>query len=204
VIFDQPRPSAPADPIGNAAAARATPMHTLLMTLSSWRFAEADRLSTVRPGMTSAIRDGGARARRSARCWRCRVGAMEHLFRFFPTTPKRPAKFPLLVRGPYGTLHGAMEMCAPRPGIKLLHIPFAGRGGPRAQRHPYRTVPALASAPGNAEQQVDDGKMRVLANWARSDREFSRFCRLQGLGYKDVEFYIWSGLFAHAALPARS
>ena len=40
---------------------------------------------------------------------------------------------------------------------------------------------ALASAPGTLKQQVDDGKMRVLANWgARAGRELSRPADLPG------------------------
>jgi tripartite-type tricarboxylate transporter receptor subunit TctC len=64
------------------------------------------------------------------------------------------------------------------------------------------TVQALASAPGTLKQQVEAGKMRVLANWG-SERiaSFPDLPTFRELGYKDVEFYIWAGLFAQAALP---
>ena len=62
---------------------------------------------------------------------------------------------------------------------------------------------ALASAPGTLKQQVDDGKMRVLANWgAERIASFPDLPTFRELGYKYVEFYIWAGLFAQAALPA--
>ena len=62
---------------------------------------------------------------------------------------------------------------------------------------------ALASAPGTLKQQVDDGKMRVLANWgAERIASFPDLPTFRELGYKDVEFYIWAGLFAQSALPA--
>ena len=62
---------------------------------------------------------------------------------------------------------------------------------------------ALASAPGTLKQQVDDGKMRVLANWgAERVASFPDLPTFRELGYKDVEFYIWAGLFAQSALPA--
>ena len=65
------------------------------------------------------------------------------------------------------------------------------------------TVQALASAPGTLKQQVDDGKMRVLANWgAERIASFPDLPTFRELGYKDVEFYIWAGLFAPSALPA--
>jgi len=64
-------------------------------------------------------------------------------------------------------------------------------------------VQALASAPGTLKQQVDDGKMRVLANWgAQRVPSFPDLPTFKELGYKDVEFYIWAGLFAQSALPA--
>jgi len=54
----------------------------------------------------------------------------------------------------------------------------------------------LASAPGTLKQQVDDGKMRVLANWgAERVASFPDLPTFKELGYKDVEFYIWAGLF---------
>lgn len=61
---------------------------------------------------------------------------------------------------------------------------------------------ALASAPGTLRQQVDDGKMRVLANWGAEPLSGLSMCLRSELGYKDVEFYIWAGLFAQSALPA--
>jgi tripartite-type tricarboxylate transporter receptor subunit TctC len=65
------------------------------------------------------------------------------------------------------------------------------------------TVQAMASAPGTLKQQVDDGKMRVLANWgAERIASFPDLPTFKELGYKDVEFYIWAGLFAQSALPA--
>ena len=61
---------------------------------------------------------------------------------------------------------------------------------------------ALASAPGVLKQQVEDGKIRVLANWgAERIKSFPELPTFKELGYKDVEFYIWAGLFAQRALP---
>ena len=63
---------------------------------------------------------------------------------------------------------------------------------------------ALASAPGTLKQQVDDGKMRVLANWgAERIASFPDLPTFKELGYKDVEFYIWAGIVrAKRDLPA--
>src|SRR4029450_4873931 len=100
------------------------------------------------------------------------------------------------------TLHVSMEMFANAAGIKLLHVPFRG-AGPAVTALLSGTIQALASAPGVLKPQVDDGKMRVLANWgAERVKSFPDLPTFMELGYKDVEFYIWAGLFAQSALTA--
>ncbi len=193
-----------AESVGNAAAARAEPDgHTLLMTLSSLAvLPEADRLfdrpvayevsqfapiarvladPTLLAGAgLGAVEDAAGIRRRCAR--------------------SVPEQIPYGSSGPYGTLHVAMEMFAASAGIKLLHVPFRG-AGPALTALLGGTVQAVASAPGTLKQQVDDGKMRVLANWgAERIASFPDLPTFKELGYKDVEFYIWAGLFAQAAL----
>src|SRR6202035_1275820 len=112
---------------------------------------------------------------------------------FVDDAKKRPGQIPYGSSGPYGTLHVAMEMFAASAGIKLLHIPFRG-AGPALAALMGGTVQALASAPGTLKQQVDDGRMRVLANWgAERIASFPDLPTFNELGYKDVEFYIWAG-----------
>jgi tripartite-type tricarboxylate transporter receptor subunit TctC len=51
--------------------------------------------------------------------------------------------------------------------------------------------------------QIKGGKMRALAGWG--DKRLPMMPELptfKELGYPDVEFYIWSGVFAPAATPA--
>jgi tripartite-type tricarboxylate transporter receptor subunit TctC len=104
--------------------------------------------------------------------------------------------------GVYGTLHVAMEMFANAAGIKLFHIPYQG-GGPAAAALLGGQVHALASGPGAVAGQIKGGKMRALAGWG--DKRLAMFPDLptfKELGYKDVEFYIWSGVFVPAATSA--
>src|SRR5205085_10944729 len=113
----------------------------------------------------------------------------------------RPGQIPYGSSGPYGTLHIAMEMFAASAGIKLQHVPYRG-AAPALTGMLSGTVQALASAPGVLKQQVDEGKLRVLANWgAERIPSFPNLPTCRELGYKDVEFYIWAGLFAQRALP---
>jgi tripartite-type tricarboxylate transporter receptor subunit TctC len=104
--------------------------------------------------------------------------------------------------GVYGTLHVAMEMFANAAGIKMFHIPYQG-GGPAVAALLGGQVHALASGPAAAIGQIKGGKMRALAGWG--DKRLPLMPELptfKELGYKDVEFYIWSGVFAPAATPA--
>jgi tripartite-type tricarboxylate transporter receptor subunit TctC len=190
--------------IGNAAAARAEPDgYTLLMTLSSLAvLPEADRLfdrpaayevSQFAP-VARVLADPTLLAVPASSPWKT-------LQDFVDDAKKRPGEIPYGSSGPYGTLHVAMEMFASSAGIKLLHIPFRG-AGPALNALMSGTVQALASAPGTLKQQVDDGRMRVLANWgAERIASFPDLPTFRELGYKDVEFYIWAGLFAQSALP---
>src|ERR1700726_456955 len=191
--------------IGNAAAARAEPDgYTLLMTLSSLAvLPEADRLFE-RPvayevaqfaPVARVLADPTLLAVPASAPWKT-------LQDFVDDARQRPGQIPYGSSGPYGTLHVAMEMFAASAGIKLLHIPFRG-AGPALTALLSGTVQALAAAPGTLKQQVDDGKMRVLANWgAEGIASYPDLPTFKELGYKDVEFYIWAGLFAQAALPA--
>jgi tripartite-type tricarboxylate transporter receptor subunit TctC len=190
--------------IGNAQAARAEPDgYTLLMTLSSLAvLPEADRLfdrpaqyevSQFAP-IARVLADPTLLAVPTSAPWRS-------LHDFVEDAKMRPGEIPYGSSGAYGTLHVAMEMFAASAGIKLLHVPFRG-AGPALTALLGGTVQALASAPGTLKQQVDEGRMRVLANWgAQRIASFPDLPTFRELGYKDVEFYIWAGLFAQGALP---
>jgi tripartite-type tricarboxylate transporter receptor subunit TctC len=191
--------------VGNAAAARAEPDgYTLLMTLSSLAvLPEADRLFD-RPvayevaqfaPVARVLADPTLLAVPASAPWKT-------LQEFVDDAKARPGQIPYGSSGPYGTLHIAMEMFAASAGIKLQHIPFRG-AAPALTALLSGTVQAMASAPGVLKQQVDDGKLRVLANWgAEHVASFPNLPTFKELGYKDVEFYIWAGLFAQSALPA--
>ena len=191
--------------VGNAAAARAEPDgYTLLMTWSSRAvLPEADRLfdrpvayevSQFAP-VARVLADPTLLAVPASAPWRT-------LKDFVDDAKARPGQIPYGSSGPYGTLHVAMEMFAASAGIKLLHVPFRG-AGPALTALLGGTVQAVASAPGTLKQQVDDGKMRVLANWgAERVPAFPDLPTFKELGYTDVEFYIWAGLFAQQTLPA--
>ena len=150
------------------------------------RFAvHADRTDSRRPDL--------ARGARSAP-WKTLQDLVED-------AKNRPGEIPYGSSGPYGTLHVAMEMFANAAGIKLLHVPFRG-AGPAVTALLSGTIQALASAPGVLKPQVDDGKMRVPANWgAERMKSFPDLPTFKEFGYKNVGFYIWRGLFTPKGVP---
>ena len=121
---------------------------------------------------------------------------------FIASAKAFPGKMNYSSSGTYGTLHVAMEMFAAAAGIQLFHIPYQG-GGPAVSALLGGQVHALASGPAAVIGQIKAGKMRALAGWG--DKRLPSMPDLptfKELGYKDVEFYIWSGVFVPAATPA--
>lgn len=129
-------------------------------------------------------------------------GPYKTIQEFIASARAYPGQMNYSSSGVYGTLHVAMEMFASAAGIKLFHVPYQG-GGPAVAALLGGQVHALASGPAAAIGQIKGGKMRALAGWG--DKRLPMMPDLptfKELGYGDVEFYIWSGVFAPAATPA--
>jgi tripartite-type tricarboxylate transporter receptor subunit TctC len=93
-------------------------------------------------------------------------------------------------------------MFAHAAGIKLKHVPFGG-GGPALTALLGNHVQALASGPGPVLPHIQAGKLRALATWGGERLQaLPDLPTFKELGFKDVEFYIWAGVFAPAATPA--
>jgi tripartite-type tricarboxylate transporter receptor subunit TctC len=190
--------------VGNAAVAKAEPDgRTLLMTLSSLavlpaaaRLQERAPLyetSQLRP-IARVLADPTLLAVPASSPWK----TVKHLVDDVKT---RPGTVPYGSSGPYGTLHVAMEMFSAAAGLKMNNVNYRG-AGPALNDLLGGQLQAMASAPGTLKQHVDEGRLRVLANWG-SQRipSFPDLPTFMELGYKDVEFYIWAGLFVPSATP---
>ena len=119
---------------------------------------------------------------------------------FVESAKAYPDKINYSSSGVYGTLHVAMEIFANAAGIKLFHVPYQG-GGPALTALLGGQVHALASGPAPAVGQIKAGKMRALASWSTERLPLMPDVpTFKELGY-DAEFYIWSGVFAPAAIP---
>ena len=190
--------------IGNAIVARAAPDgYTLLMALSSLAvLPEADRLFGREPAYEVSQLFPLARVLADPTLFAVPASApWQSIHDFVEDAKKRPGQIPYGSSGPYGTLHVAMEMFASSANIKLLHVPFRG-AGPALAGLLSATVEALASAPSVVKPQVDAGTLRVLANWgAKRIDSFPKVPTFKELGYADVEFYIWAGIFTPKGVP---
>ncbi|MDB5967098.1 MAG: tripartite tricarboxylate transporter substrate binding protein [Polaromonas sp.] len=102
--------------------------------------------------------------------------------------------------GIYGTTHVAQAMLWQSAGVDMLHVPYNG-GGPSMTALLGGQVDITAQAPGTVAAHVKAGTVRVLGTWgAERLKSWPDVPTFKEQGF-DVEFYIWSGLFAPAGLP---
>ena len=190
--------------LGNAAAARAEPDgHTLLMALSSMTFLpEAERLYDRKPSyeldhlvpIARVLADPGVLCVRSDSPYKT-------LADLVADAKNRPSQISFGSSGNYGAAHVPFEMFQQAAGIKLLHVPYRG-GGPALTAFLGKQVDITAQAPGPITPHVQSGAARLLASWgAKRSAEYADVPTMIELGYKDVEYYIWAGLFAPKSTP---
>jgi tripartite-type tricarboxylate transporter receptor subunit TctC len=189
--------------VGMASVAKAAPDgYTILMALSSISiFPLSDRINGKTPSYE--MKDFAPIALITADPTVLVVSAdspWKNLKEFVESAKAYPGKINYSSSGVYGTLHVAMEIFANAAGIKLFHVPYQG-GGPALTALLGGQVHALASGPAPAVGQIRAGKMRALASWSTERLPLMpEVPTFKELGY-DAEFYIWSGVFAPAAIP---
>ena len=190
--------------VGMAAVAKSAPDgYTILLGLSSISiFPVSDRIMGRTPAYE--MKDFAPVALVTADPTVLVVGAdspWKTLQEFVASAKAYPGKINYSSSGVYGTLHVAMEIFANAAGIKLFHVPYQG-GGPAVTALLGGQVHALASGPAAAIGQIKAGKMRALASWSAERLPLlPEIPTFKELGY-DAEFYIWSGVFAPAAVPS--
>ena len=113
---------------------------------------------------------------------------------------KRPGAINYSSSGNYGTYHIATEMFSNAASIQMKHIPYAG-GGPALIALLGGQVDVGLLGPSVASVQIKAGKLRPLASWGgKRLAALPDLPTLTELGY-NVEYNIWSGLFAPASTP---
>jgi tripartite-type tricarboxylate transporter receptor subunit TctC len=191
--------------VGTASVARAAPDgYTALMALSSLAMLpESERIMGRTPAYT--VDQLAPIARINADPTVLLVPASSPwrtVEEFVADAKKRPGAITYGSAGNYSTLHVAMAMFTGAADLDLLHVPFQG-GGPALTALLAGQIDALSSGPGPAVPHVKEGRLRALASWGRERLQgFEDVPTFMELGYKDVEFYIWAGVFLPTATPA--
>jgi tripartite-type tricarboxylate transporter receptor subunit TctC len=102
--------------------------------------------------------------------------------------------------GLYGPSHLPMEMLLQSAGAKMRGLPAVG-GGPTMMLVLGGSAAMWASPPAMAVPQVAAKKLRALASFgAQRHPAFPDVPTLKELGH-DVEYTVWSGVFAPAGTP---
>lgn len=103
--------------------------------------------------------------------------------------------------GPYGITHTPTAMFLDAAGIKMRHLPTTG-GGPAILQVLGGHAQVTGGGPAAVYGHVQSGKLRAIASWGtKAHPAFPKLPSLQSLGYKDVEAYLWVGLFTAAGVP---
>jgi len=103
--------------------------------------------------------------------------------------------------GPYGITHTPTAMFMDAAGIKMRHLPTTG-GGPAILQVLGGHAQVTGGGPAAIYAHVQSGKLRAIASWGTQPHPaFPDLPSLQSLGYKDVEAYLWVGLFTTAGVP---
>ncbi len=115
---------------------------------------------------------------------------------------KRPGEITYASSGPYGASHLPIEMLLSATGVKMRHLPTTG-GAPATTAVLGGHAQLWASPPALALPHIQVGKMRPLASYGATRlAAFPDVPTLKELGY-DVEYYVWTALFAPRNAPAQ-
>jgi tripartite-type tricarboxylate transporter receptor subunit TctC len=115
---------------------------------------------------------------------------------FVAAARKNPDTIAYSSSGAYSALHLPVEMLANSANIKLRHIPYSG-GGPAITAVLSGVVSAPVGSPAVLAPQIKSGELRALVSTGlKRSAVLPDVPTAYELGYKDVEFYIWVGLFA--------
>ena len=113
----------------------------------------------------------------------------------------RPGELTFSSSGIYGALHMPMEMFLHATKLKMRHVPTPG-GGPAITALLGGHVELTAGGPAAIRGHVKAGKMRPIVGWgAERHASYPNVPTFKELGYKDVEYYIWAGMFAPKGTP---
>ena len=103
--------------------------------------------------------------------------------------------------GPYGITHTPTAMFMDAAKIKMRHLPTTG-GGPAITQVLGGHAQLTGGGPATTYPHIKAGKLRAIASWGTKPHPaYPDLPTFQSLGYKDVEAYLWVGLFTRTGIP---
>jgi len=103
--------------------------------------------------------------------------------------------------GPYGITHTPCAMFLDAYKIKMRHLPTTG-GGPAVTQALGGHAQMTGGGPAAVYPYVKSGQLRAVASWgAKPYPALPDVPTFKSMG-KDIEAYLWVGLFTSAATPA--
>jgi tripartite-type tricarboxylate transporter receptor subunit TctC len=113
----------------------------------------------------------------------------------------KPGQMSYSSSGVYGALHMPMEMFLHATKLKMRHVPTTG-GGPAITTLLGGHVEMTAGGPAAISAHVKSGKLRTIVGWGEQRHpSFADVPTFRELGYQDVVYYIWAGMFAPRGTP---
>ena len=113
---------------------------------------------------------------------------------------KRPGAVSYSSSGIYGVYHVAMNMFTSAAGIRMNHIPYGG-GAPALLALLSGEVDVALVTRSVGAAHLKSGKLRPLAAWGGEKwNDYPETPTIKAEGY-DVDYQLWSGMFAPAGTP---
>lgn len=113
----------------------------------------------------------------------------------------KPNEIVFSTSGPYGITHTPQAMFFHAAGITLRHLPTTG-GGPAITQALGGHSQVTGGGPAALYPYTQTGKLRAIASWgAKPNPTFPDIPTFKSLGYKDVEAYLWVGVFTRTGIP---
>ena len=113
----------------------------------------------------------------------------------------RPNEIVFSTSGPYGITHTPQAMFMNAANIKMRHLPTTG-GGPAITQALGGHSQVTGGGPATLYPFVKQGKLRAIASWGTKPHPaYPGLPTFASLGYKNVEAYLWVGVFTRTGIP---
>lgn len=114
---------------------------------------------------------------------------------------KRPNEIVFSSSGPYGITHTPTAMFLHAANIQMRHLPTTG-GGPALRQALGGHSQVSGGGPATTYPLVASGKLRAIASWGiKPHPVFPDTPTFTSMGYKNVEAYLWVGVFTRSGIP---